>query len=86
VMVCGRAHAEKPAGFRETGKTLRRLKGAKTNMALSRDEILEEIDTTTMPELMTRPEALTWLEGLVVALESRCDELRKEIANESRRR
>ncbi len=55
-------------------------------MALSRDEILEEIDTTTMPELMTRPEALAWLEGLVVALESRCDELRKEIANESRRR
>ena len=58
------------------------LRGAKADMALSRDEILEEIDTTTMPELMTRPEALAWLEELIAELESRCDVLRDEIANE----
>ena len=52
-------------------------------MALSRDEILEEIDTATMPHLMTRPEALTWLEDMITELESRCDALREEIANET---
>ena len=52
-------------------------------MALSREEILEEIDTTTMPDLMTRPEALAWLEELIAELESRCDALREEIANET---
>jgi hypothetical protein len=57
--------------------------GAKTDMALSRDEILEEIDTTTMPDLMTRPQALAWLEELIAELESRCDALREEIANET---
>jgi hypothetical protein len=52
-------------------------------MALSRHEILEEIDTTTMPELMTRPEALAWLQELITELESRCDALREEIAKET---
>jgi hypothetical protein len=57
--------------------------GGKTDMALSRDEILEEIDTTTMPELMSRPEALAWLEELIAELESRHEALREEIANET---
>ena len=52
-------------------------------MALSRDEILEEIDTTTMPELMSRAEVLAWLEELIAELESRCEALREEIANET---
>jgi len=32
---------------------------------------------------MTRPEALTWLEDMITELESRCDALREEIANET---
>lgn len=51
-------------------------------MALSRDEILEEIDTATMPDLLTRPEALAWLEDMIAELEATCDALREEIANE----
>ncbi|HEV2549761.1 MAG TPA: hypothetical protein VGU20_20775 [Stellaceae bacterium] len=54
-----------------------------TRHGAERGEILEEIDTTTMPQLMTRPEALAWLEDLITELESRCGALRKEIANET---
>lgn len=57
-------------------------KGAEAEMALSRDEILEEIDTATMPDLLTRPEALAWLEDMIAELEATCDALREEIANE----
>jgi len=64
-------------------EAVRDVKDGETDMALSRDEILEEIDTATMPDLMTRPEALTWLEDMITELESRCDALREEIANET---
>jgi hypothetical protein len=52
-------------------------------MALKLEESLEEIDTTTMPDLMTKPEALAWLEQMIDELKSRCEALREEIANET---
>lgn len=46
------------------------------------DALLEDIDRATEPSEMSKAEALDWLETMIGDLQSRCDALREEMADE----
>lgn len=48
---------------------------------MTKDEILHAVDRATEPAVMSKREALTWIEELITDLECRCDALGEEIRN-----
>lgn len=46
------------------------------------DEAVDAVEALCAPDLMSKPEALEFLESVIERLKSSCEALREEIANE----